>query len=178
MANGGFTLTLNKGDERKMARILAALPKAERTPAVRSAFNRAMTPMVKEARKNIDANNPQNEFSTGLLKKHIIKAAYPSKLYTKAGGKRGKGFHGSILHWVDRGTTYRHKKNGQSTGKMYSGRSGYTVGWKFNNVRKKRVYFAHGKPGAWTAAWNASKEKVGRILAEGLDKAIKQIFNK
>ena len=165
---GDFTLKLNSADTLRLKRVLDALPKAERTASVRSAFSRAMTPMRKEAMKNIGSRNTEG---TGKLKESIQKKAYPSKLYTKAGGKRGKGFHGNILHLVDRGTTARRqKKTGRYTGIMYKGRGGY--------VWNKKVYVPHGKPGAWTDAWNATKEKVGRILAEGLDKAIKQIFNK
>lgn len=167
MAQGDFTLKLNKSDTLRLKRVLDALPKAERTAAVRSAFNRAMTPMRKQAMKNIGSRNTEG---TGKLKESIQKKAYPSKLYTKAGGKRGKGFHGNILHLVDRGTTARRqKKTGRYTGIMYKGRGGY--------VWNKKVYVPHGKPGAWTDAWMATRDKVAKIIMDGLEQAVRKIFN-
>ena len=162
-----FTLTLNDGDARRIRRVLDGLPKAERTAAVRSAFNRAMTPMRKEAMKNIGSRNTEG---TGGLKKSIQKKSYPSKLFTKAGGKRGGGAHGNILHLVDRGTKARRQKStGRYTGIMYKGKGGYTWAGK--------VYKPHGTPGAWTDAWMATRDKVAKIIMDGLDQAVRKIFN-
>lgn len=166
MAGSNFTLKLNSSDERRITRIVSALPKAERTPLVKSAFNRAMTPMLKAARANIASNNHEG---TGILKKSLQKLSYPSKLFTRAGGKRKGGAHGSILHLVDRGTGSRYQKTtGRYTGIMYKGRGGYKWGGK--------VYIAHGKPGAWSDAWETTKEKVAKIIMDGLDQAVRKIF--
>lgn len=166
MAYGDFTLSLSKIDEQKITKIVAALPKAERTPLVKSAFNRAMTPMLKAARANIASRNTEGK---GVLKKSLQKLSYPSKLYTRAGGKRKGGAHGSILHLVDRGTKARRQKTtGRYTGIMYKGKGGYSWGGK--------TYIPHGKPGAWSDAWEATKEQVGKIIMDGFDKAVKQIF--
>lgn len=168
MANGSFTLVLDSKDTRRIERVLSSLPKVEKTAAVRSAFTKSMTPMVKEGRKNIGSRNTEG---TGILKKSINKKAFPSKLYSTSGGKRGNGYHGNLLHLVDRGTTARRqKKTGRYTGIMYRGKGGYLWGGK--------VYTPHGKPGAWSDAWQATKRKVGQIILDGLEKAIRTILNK
>jgi hypothetical protein len=166
MAQGFFTLHLNSKDVQKIESTLRQFPKVERTAAVRSAFNRAMTPMLKAARQNIESNNKEG---TGILKKSLTKRAYPSKLLTKAGGKRGGGAHGAILHLVDRGTkARRQKKTGRYTGIMYAGRGGYRWGGK--------MYQPHGRPGAWKSAWIATRDKVGKIIIDGLDKAVRKLI--
>ena len=166
MANGFFTLNFSSADARRIRRALEALPKVERTAAVRSAFVKSMTPMRKEAMKNIGSRNTEG---TGILKKSIQKKAYPSKLYSISGGKRGAGFHGNVLHLVDKGTKARYqKKTGRYTGIMYKGKGGYTWAGK--------VYKPHGKPGAWTDAWMSTRDKVAQILLDGLRAAIKKII--
>lgn len=167
MARGAFTLTFNDRDARRIRRILMSLEKVERTAAVRSAFNRAMTPQVREGRKNIGVRNTGG---TGVLKKSLQKKAYPSKLYTIAGGKRSTGLHGAILHLVDRGTKARRQKStGRYTGIMYKGRGGYKWG--------KTMYKPHGTPGAWTDAWMTMRNKVAQILMDGLRNAVKKIIS-
>lgn len=167
MAQGFFTLHFDEKDVRRIEATLRQFPKVERTAAVRSAFNRAMTPMLREARQKIGSNNTEG---TGILKKSLTKKSFPSKLKTTAGGIRGKGYHGSILHLVDRGTKLRRKKNGMSTGKMYAGKGGYKWGGK--------MYHPHGKPGAWTSAWLSTRDKVGKIIIDGLNKAIIKLISK
>lgn len=162
---GDFTLHLNEADYKKAMAVIQRLQTTERTPVMRKVFNAAMAPMVKQGKANITARNKEGK---GNLKKSIGKLAYPSKLYTIAGGRRKGGYKGHVLHLVDRGTKIRYKKDGKTTGAMYKGKP--TTRWA------GKLYKPHGRPGAWTDAWTAVKMKVAKILLDGLEAAARKIW--
>lgn len=179
MANGNLTVHFSKADRERALFFIERLRNIDKTPEVRRAFNDAMTPLVKQGKTNIKSYNNEadtklwrssskknNSAEPGELRRSLTKRAYPSKLYAIAGGQRKGAYKGNHLHLVDRGTKQRFKKNGRSTGKMYAGKSSTRWG--------KLFYMPHGKPGAWTNAFNVTKYSILKRLVDSLDKAVRK----
>lgn len=168
---GNMTFTMDRVDYDRIMRALNGMYNFEKNAVVKQGLSDAMQLFVDKGKSNIKANNPQG---TGKLARSLKKKIVPTKGKGYAGGGpvkvNGKTVVQRHLHLVDRGTVTRFHKDGTPTGAMYRGKGGYIWGGK--------PYIPHGKPGAWTSAFESEKMRAANELMDTIENCINQIISR
>ena len=154
-------LEIPKADAALFQLQLKKLTKVDQGRVVRYSLRKALQVQQKEGKKTI--RQYVGKVTGNLLRSFKIKIKSSS-----AYGKVGSSKKGYTLHWIDGHQLQpRYTKKGVYKGIMFKGKP--TTKWG------GKPYKPHGKPHAWTAAFNANRQKMVNIIVKGFRDALNSI---